>query len=42
MAAPTEHVRIILLPFPAWEHIVHRRLLSKKIGKCDEGIELSL
>ena len=33
-----EHVTIILFSFPAWDHTAHRRILSKKIGKCDGGI----
>ena len=28
----------VLFSFPAWEHTVHRRLVYKKIGKCDGGI----
>ena len=33
-----EHVTNVLFSFPAWEHTVHRRFVSKKIGKCDGGI----
>ena len=37
-----EQVTNVLFSFPAWVHTVHRRLVSKKIGKCDGGIGLGL
>ena len=30
-----EHVTNVQFSFPAWEHTVHRRLVSKRIDKCD-------
>ena len=33
-----EQVTNVLFSFPAWEHRVHHRLVSKKIGKFDGGI----
>ena len=37
-----EHITNVLFSFPTWEHTVHRHLVSKKIGKCDGGIEPGL
>ena len=36
-----EHVNV-LFSFPAWKRTVHRRLVSKKIGKCYGGIRSGL
>ena len=32
----------VVFSFPAWEHTVHHRLVSKKIGKSDGGIGLAI
>ena len=37
-----EHVTNVLFSFPATEHTVNRRLVSKKIVKCEGGIRLRL